>query len=905
VSDPQKNTQPTAALPSALTDNPYVGPRTFVREQAHLFFGREREAEELFSRVVSQRLVLFYAQSGAGKSSLINTQLIPRLEAANFVVLPVGRVGGDLLGGVDDTVDNIYLFNLMLSLDQSERDPARLAHLTLPHFLENLTSEDGARWYYEEGEIGRQGEEEKRADVPSFDPAQDKLAALAGQAPNYVLIIDQFEEIITTHGERWRERAVFFQQLEAAMVADPTLWVVLTLREDFVASLDPYAPLLSDNLRARYYMQRMGVEAARQAISRPAEARQRRFQPAAIDLLLNNLSQVRVAGKASTESGQYIEPVQLQVVCYQLWEGLKNRFAPLISTEDVQKAGDVDRALASFYEETLTAALQTVPLAGGERRLRRWFEEKLLTEAGTRGTVYQGEHETAGLPNELVLELANRFLLRSEARSGGRWVELTHDRFVEPIVAANRAWETKQNNPLAAVTRLWLENGRDPARLLRGKTLEDAQVYANANPHLLTDDEQTLITTSVHRQAEEREEARQTAVRRRTLITTGTLLLLLFAGLAWWGWRNAQEAQRNADLAQQQVARLTGEKLLKEVRSRKERFGQATIGSAALSTPFVSPLAAPIRSPLPEPAQPGTTLTVTVPFTGPAAIVNEVATIRHLLAQAVAADATLQVDMALEEADVLRQAATRLVEEGERLAAQGNNQGAAALFQIAFDLQPPPDTLLYVWIEAGEFSMGSSASDSRASDAEKPQHTVKLSGYWIMRTEVTNAQYARCVTAQACTPPDNQRWHNAQFALHPVVDVDWQQANDYATWAGGRLPTEAEWEKACRGTDKRIYPWGDQEPSAEKLNYYSSGLATWTNVGSYPAGANGLFDMAGNVGEWTADSSAIENYKLDLRSLRGGGFIGSETSVRCAHQAIDLASDSDSWLGFRVVSPGF
>ncbi len=874
------------------SSNPYVGPRTFTRAQKDLHFGREREGRELLSLVVSQRLVLFYAQSGAGKSSLINTQLIPGLETRGFVVLPVGRVGGELLGGVDDTVDNIYLFNLMSSLDQSQRDPARLAHLTLPHFLEQLTTEDGEEWYYEgetEGEADKErgreggGESEPIGSEETRNVTADAQLAIRNPStmlrtsspltPNYVLIIDQFEEIITTHGERWRDRAAFFRQLEAAMVADPTLWVVLTLREDFVASLDPYAPLLSDKLRARYYMQRMGVEAARQAISRPAEARQRRFQPAAIDLLLNNLSQVRVAGKASTESGQYIEPVQLQVVCYQLWEGLKNRFAPLISTEDVQKAGDVDRALASFYEETLTAALQAVPLAGGERRLRRWFEEKLLTEAGTRGTVYQGEHETAGLPNELVLELANRFLLRSEARSGGRWVELTHDRFVKPIVAANHAWETKQNNPLAAVTRLWLENGRDAARLLRGQQLLDAQTFATAQGELLSQEERDFLTTSVQQAAQQAEAARQARRRRLTLIGSGIAALILFALLAAWGWRSANEAQRqtklaeaNTMLAEQQLKLLEGEKLLQDARDLKAK---------------------------------GDLQGAEVKFEAASRYPN------------------LKLDLVAEKADLRRQIATKLVQEGEALAKNSDFAGRDSKFKAAFDLQPPSDTLLYVWIAPGEFTMGSSANDSLAQDDEKPQHSVKLSGYWIMRTEVTNIQYARCVAAHVCTPPNNQRWNNPQFSLHPVTDVDWQQANDYAVWVGGRLPTEAEWEKACRGTDKRIYPWGDQEPSAEKLNYYDSGLATWTNVGSYPAGANGLFDMAGNVWEWTEDWYNSEYYlkspfdnpkgpsKGDYRTLRGGSFDLYENVVRCADR-FDISPYYRNYnVGFRVVSPGF
>src|SRR5512143_2589154 len=91
--------------------NPYVGPRTFTEAQGHLFFGREREASDLYARVLSERLVLFYAQSGAGKSSLINTRLIPKLREYGYAVLPVARVGGELPSGATE-VDNVYLFNL-------------------------------------------------------------------------------------------------------------------------------------------------------------------------------------------------------------------------------------------------------------------------------------------------------------------------------------------------------------------------------------------------------------------------------------------------------------------------------------------------------------------------------------------------------------------------------------------------------------------------------------------------------------------------------------------------------------------------------------------------------------------------------------------------------------------------
>ena len=196
-------------------------------------------------RVLSERLVLFYAQSGAGKSSLINTRLIPGLREIGYAVLPVGRVGGEVLAGVEG-IDNVYLFNLMLSIAQTETDPGRFAGLTLSRFLARLSSEDGQHYAYGEAAVPPPG------------------ASANGAAPvqPYVLIIDQFEELITGHPGRWTERAEFFRQLNGAMLDDPNLWVVLALREDYIAPIEPYAPLLADRMRARFYMERMGVDAA-------------------------------------------------------------------------------------------------------------------------------------------------------------------------------------------------------------------------------------------------------------------------------------------------------------------------------------------------------------------------------------------------------------------------------------------------------------------------------------------------------------------------------------------------------------------------------------------------------------------------------------------------------------------
>jgi hypothetical protein len=152
--------------------NPYVGPRTFQREEGHLFFGREREARDLIALVSTERLVVFYAQSGAGKSSIVNTRLIPALEDQGYEVLPVGRVSGDAAEGVD--LDNVYVYNLIRSIEQHDTEPATLASRSLPEFLAHLNF-DETGFFYDHSPVEA---------IPEED-----LLNLGRRA----LIIDQFE----------------------------------------------------------------------------------------------------------------------------------------------------------------------------------------------------------------------------------------------------------------------------------------------------------------------------------------------------------------------------------------------------------------------------------------------------------------------------------------------------------------------------------------------------------------------------------------------------------------------------------------------------------------------------------------------------------------------------------------
>ena len=240
----------------------------------------------------------------------------------------------------------------------------------------------------------------------------------------------------------------------------------------------------------------------------------------------------------------------------------------------------------------------------------------------------------------------------------------------------------------------------------------------------------------------------------------------------------------------------------------------------------------------------------------------------------------------------------------------------------------PIDKMVLVLIPAGEFQMGSSkADDPQASDEEVPQHIVDLDTYRIDKTEVTNAQYALCVAdSGACTQPANNYsrtrpsyYGDSQYANYPVIFVSWNQAAAYCTWAGRRLPTEAEWEKAARGTDGRIYPWGNifvgslanycdvNCPADWRDPNFNDGYEDTSPVGAYSLGASpyGMLDMAGNVYEWVADWYG--SYDPGPQTGPTGPASGTEKIMRGGSWGDDRAHirttirshiNPDNWLDF-------
>lgn len=403
--------------------NPFVGPRSL--HEGERVFGRKQELAEIRALLLAQRIVLVYSPSGAGKTSLIEAGLRPHLRRRGFVVLPTIRVGSELdVEGIEPT--NRYRASVIASLEERLAPPEQLR----PEQVATMTLAD----YF------------GRIDAHHFATTDE-----GAPTENPCFIFDQFEELFTLDSADYQAKAHFLSEL-GAVLEDRSRWALFAMREDFIAQLDPYLSHFPAGLRARFRLGLLGVDAARQAMIATAAIEHVDFDEIAADRLVDDLRRVQVErrGATVTDLGPHVEPVQLQVACRSVWSQL-GESEHQIEPHHITTGSGVDQALGEYYDNAVREVAGSII---SRARLRRWFGQKLIGRDGYRNQV-------RGAPgsDDTLQQLVDRHLIRAETRRGTSWYELTHDRFVAPILTSNRRFTSRWGWRLGAVVAALLVAG--------------------------------------------------------------------------------------------------------------------------------------------------------------------------------------------------------------------------------------------------------------------------------------------------------------------------------------------------------------------------------------------------------------------------------------------------------------
>lgn len=502
--------------PPTDTHNPYVGPRAFMPGET--LYGREREVDDLTGLLIAERIVLLHSPSGAGKTSLIQAALIPRLAEEGLQALPIIRVNAETDGALSAVASssgqsdnrtnascNRYIYSVLLSLEEG-----------VPHDQQ----------------------------IPATELASMSLATYLARrleaidADDIVLIFDQFEEISTIDPTNLEAKTAFFSQLGATLrqprIRDRStrrsrIWALFAMREDYLAILEPYLRLMPTRFKNTFRLDLLQTNAARAAIQQPARTMGVTFSAAAVDQLIDDLCMVQVQqpdGSVQAVPGPYIEPVQLQVVCRRVWDHLPPG-QQHIEPANLAEVGNVSDALGGYYAQAVAsvAASTSIP----ERSIREWFDKQLITEQNIRGQVLHGSSTSSGLPNEALTPLLDAHLIRSDKRRGATWFELAHDRLIEPVRQDNATWFAAHLSLLERQAALWDSQNRPAGLLLHGEALHEAEHWAAQQAHNLLPRERDLLAASQAAHAAAQREARMNRIIRWAAVGLSVLLVIALA----------------------------------------------------------------------------------------------------------------------------------------------------------------------------------------------------------------------------------------------------------------------------------------------------------------------------------------------------------------------------------------
>jgi hypothetical protein len=510
---------------SGISDNPFVGPRPI--HPGEPLYGRTNELRDLYYALQARRIVVLHSPSGAGKSSLVHAGLVPRLREGGFDVWRTIRVNLDPAALPDVPPDsNRYLLSALISLEEElpaerRRSPAQLAKLDFGEYLE--------------GRPRRKA----RAEQP------------------VVLLFDQFEEVLTVAPRAVEAKRAFFSAIGRALES-PKYWALFIIREDYLAAFAPYRDRIPTQMSNTFRLDLLGLDGAREAAVALAEHGGRTFP--AVDQLIADLAQVQVQqadGTFVAERGLHIEPVHLQVVCRRLWDALP-KHRTQIDSQDLAAHANVSEALGGYYADAI-ASIAAGDLAR-ERALRDWIGHKLIV-AGIRSQIRQEAGASAGLANELIKQLLDCYLVRTEQRAGGNWYELSHDRLVEPITRNNAAWTAAHLHPLQMQAKMWEDSGRAQMLLLSAAALREAEAWAEHNAELLTAGEREYLGLSqaAHVEARRRQRITISLLVCAVVCAAVSLVALFDARAATLAARTAEAdakaAYADADAARQQAER--------------------------------------------------------------------------------------------------------------------------------------------------------------------------------------------------------------------------------------------------------------------------------------------------------------------------------------------------------------
>ena len=526
--------------------NPFVGPRPLERGQP--IFGRDREIDDLYYLLSAERIVLFYSPSGAGKSSLLQAGLIPRLQAQFDVWAPV-RV--NLAASDADGVNG-----------SGPGESSQMLEDSSPRYLEQLDLSSplpvdvdtkftvGLNRYVRSCILGFEAEVPKERQRPADVIEKMTLAEYVASRPrrrsapkDIVLIFDQFEEVLTTDSNSFEPKRGFFYQL-GQLLKDPHIWAIFALREDYLAAFDPYSRLVPTNLKNRFRLDLLKYDGAKEAIKKTAELAGKSFSVEAIFSLMTSLESIKVelaGGEFILLMGNDIEPLHLQVTCRNLWQRMDPGRTE-IQKSDIEEFGDVSVALGEYYaSEVSKIARGDVSI---EREIRVWFGDALITRDRVRGSVQRGGYKSGNLGNDLIEELIKAHLVRRELHAGSTWYELAHDQLIIPVLKDNEIWFGEHLNKVQQRAAQWAKENEPWSLLLTGKDLEEAERWEKQNWASSWRERQFLDACR-----EQRRRKRQGQAALALLIC----LLFVISGLGFQAWRAQKRAEANLSLAKQAV----------------------------------------------------------------------------------------------------------------------------------------------------------------------------------------------------------------------------------------------------------------------------------------------------------------------------------------------------------------